>query len=104
MKSLGELKQGDTFAFIANIKGSDGTPLIGAAANLKSQIRDSLDNLKADLSIVEQSDTPGNYLFTAADTSQWDIGQYVLDIQLNNAGIITSSETMYVTITKDVTR
>jgi hypothetical protein len=104
MKQLGEFKRGDTFAFFANIKDGEENPITGAASKLRCQVRDSLDNLKAELTITEEIGTPGKYLFMALDTSNWPITTITMDIQFNDEGIITSSETISAVILKDVTR
>lgn len=104
MKQLGEFKRGDTFSFYANIKDLDGKPITGASEKLKCQVRDSLDNLKSELLITEELDTLGKYLFRATDTSNWPITTLNMDIQFNDEGIISSSETISVTVIKDVTR
>ena len=42
--------------------------------------------------------------FTVADTADWPTGELYYDIQMtDDAGIITSSETVTINVTKDVT-
>ena len=101
---LGTVKQGDTFAFYLDLN-DDETPVTGAAAKLKSQVRaKSNGNLIAELTITEEVSTPGRYLFKSTDTQTWPIGIQEVDIQYEDGDIVTSSETLDIKVVKDVTR
>ena len=63
-----EIKRGDTFSFYANISDEAGDPLVTDAANITSQIRDTMYQLVANLTVAATA-TPGKYLFTAATTA-----------------------------------
>lgn len=104
MKTIGQVKVGDTFSIVAKVKKSDRTPLIGAVADLKSQVRDINDVLISELSISENGD--GLYTLTTIDTSNWTVGQLYFDIQYHNdmTNETTSTETMIIKVVKDVTR
>ena len=100
---LGEFKIGDTFSINAEIKGPDGLPLTGKALNLKCQIRQTNDAAVADCVVGEV--TPlGTYSFLVLNTSQWALGEMIMDIQLTEGVIINSSETYKIKVIKDVTR
>ena len=104
MINLGECKIGNTFSFYANIKDpKTNLPLIGKASKLKSQIRDHLDNLMAELTITE-TDTQGQYLFSTNATDNWDIGICNVDIKYEENGIRSSTDTFQVTIIPSVTK
>ena len=53
MQTLKTIKPGDTFAFYANIEDDAGTPLAGLADTMKCQIRNSIDELIADVGITD---------------------------------------------------
>jgi hypothetical protein len=98
-------KRGDTFRLTANITGDSGEPITGMAAKMKSQVRNSFGELRANLVIEESSTTPGTYLFTAdKSTDDWNDPALFVDIQITDDGIVKSSETIQITIEKDVTR
>ena len=101
------IKRGDTFAFYANITDELGQPLITDIANLKSQIRDRNYVLVETLAIAT-TEIEGQYLFTAADTNTWFVQRYgsrslIMDIEMSTGGVISSSDTIDIEVTKDVT-
>jgi len=102
-----KIKRGDTFAFYANITDELGEPLVTDIINLKSQIRDKGNVLVEELTIAT-TEIEGQYLFTALNTVDWLALGYngrnlMMDIEMNIGGIITSSETIEIEVTKDVT-
>lgn len=103
MQTLKSFKRGDTFAFYANLLNSVGEPYGGDAANLSCQVRDSQDALIATLTITA-TEVVGKYLFQASSTDLWPLGVLYTDIEINEDGIISSSETIAIPIEKDVTR
>ena len=101
------IKRGDTFAFYANMTDELGQPLITDIANLRSQIRDKKHTLIEELTIATTG-TAGQYLFTATDTNVWLPKGYssrslIMDIEMSIEGVTTSSETIEIKVTKDVT-
>lgn len=95
-------KRGDTFSFSA-VFAVDGVAVTGLANKLKCQVRTRKDVLVAEMTITESA-TPGTYIFIVADTADWPLGELYYDIQMtDDAGIITSSETVAVLVEKDVT-
>jgi len=100
------IKKGDTFAFYANITDELGAPLITDVANLKSQIRNKHYVLIAEL-IITATATNGQYLFTAPNTNNWlksgNSVDFIMDIEINIGGIVSSSETIDIEVIKDVT-
>ena len=102
-----EIKRGDTFSFYANISDEAGDPLVTDAANITSQIRDTMYQLVANLTVAATA-TPGKYLFTAATTADWPSEVWgavklLMDIQMDIAGTTVSSDTVEIFVVKDVT-
>jgi len=102
-----KIKKGDTFAFYANITDELGEPLVTDVANLKSQIRDMKYGLIEELTIATTA-TEGQYLFTATDTNVWlphghTSKSFIMDIEMNNGGVVSSSDTIEIEVIKDVT-
>lgn len=99
------IKRGDTFALGVRLKDETGQPLILTVDKLKSQIRDSSDNLIADLVITINPSAEGLYTFTASDTSTWTPNTTLyLDVEMNIDGQIRSSQTVQIYVDKDITR
>lgn len=102
MRSIGTLKQGDTFKFYATLT-SAGEPLTGATESLKSQVRGNDDYLMAELTITETA-TSGQYeLKYTGSTQNWSEGTCLIDIQRTDSGVVVSSETFSLTVVRDVT-
>jgi hypothetical protein len=106
MKTLGDFKPGDTFGFCAIVTDESGEPVTLDAENIKSQVRDYKDNLKAELVVVKHPEDVGSYLFSAPPevTELWPLGPLFIDIETNSSGIISSSETFKVNIVRQVTK
>lgn len=100
------VKRGDTLSLIVRRKNHDGTPRVGEADKLRAQIRSNKDILIASFQISEVLETPGDYLFVvpAIETSEMDIGKYVMDIEFRDGDFVQSTETFTVVIEKDVTK
>lgn len=100
------VKRGDTLSVIVVRKDEDGNPLTGDALKLRSQIRNSNDQLLASFAISETS-TPGEYLFEVPPsvTLTFPLGRLDWDIEYNSGtGYIKSTETLAIRVDKDVTR
>ncbi|MBP2028689.1 hypothetical protein J2Z35_002519 [Acetoanaerobium pronyense] len=99
------IKQGDTFAFKAEMKNEDETPMTGIAYKLKSQIRDIKNTLYAELQITETDDI-GTYIFKADAeiTKSWPVTKLYCDIQYKDADVVSSSETIEIMVERDVTK
>ena len=97
------IKRGDTFAFYANITIDGTTPLVTEVENIRSQIRTAVGALVADLTITTTANL-GEYLFKSTTTEDWAIGTHQMDIEINIDGFISSSDTIFVEVSKDVTR
>ena len=96
------IKRGDTFAFYANITDEAGAALITDTMYLRSQVRDTKNKLIAEL-VIAPTDIGGRYLFTAAETNTWPVSKLLMDIEINNDGQISSSQTVEISVLKDVT-
>lgn len=103
MQTLKTIKPGDTFAFYANIEDDAGTPLAGLADTMKCQIRNSIDELIADVGITE-TQIPGQYLFEVQDTTLWPVGVLYTDIRFANGDRVKLTETLKIKIVKEVTK
>lgn len=96
MIKLIDLPRGDTFQYTALWEGAQ-------LSELKSQVRDSLDNLIAEVKITA-TDTVGKYHFMVSNTSDWAIGALFTDIQRTANGIIESSESMKINVIRGITQ
>ena len=97
-------KRGDTFAFYANITDDAGNPYTGPASNIHCQVRNYADVLMATLNVSATEDQ-GKYLFQADSTGEWPAGTNLyMDIEINDNGVISSSDTIAIPVIKDVTR
>ena len=103
MKNITTLKKGDTLAFIATLTDQENKPIIGIADNLKADVKTINDLKIAEFVITENDTIGGNYLFEIMDTTKFPVDILYTDIQYSNNGIVTSSETMTIQVTKDVT-
>lgn len=97
-------KRGDTFMFVTCLQDENGVAVTGASQFLKSEIRNDKDVLISEL-LVEETETPGEYLFKATDTLTWPTGVYLYtDVQYTLGETVLSSETIRILIEKDVTK
>lgn len=97
------MKQGDTFAFNANIKDANGNPVIDSAGKIKSQIYNNNNILLGEF-VITPTEVAGQYLFKILDTSAFPVGGVLFtDIQFTDSGVIVSSDTMTISVKKDVT-
>ena len=99
-----KIKRGDTADFSATLTDNLDNPLTGKAANLKCQFRDEDYNLVKELTITE-SEVPGTYIFGAGDTSGYEVGNILCDIQYTDDvdGVVSSTDTFSITVKEDVT-
>lgn len=101
--ALVTLKRGDTFSFLASFRDLNDEPLVGILSQLKSQVRDSDDNLLSNMIITEEGN-PGDYAFTAPSTSSWPIETVYFDVQFtSDAGVVDSTPTYSIKVEKDIT-
>lgn len=96
-----QIKRGDSFAFYANFKDSDGAPI--SYENIKCQIRKRDGTLLEDMTIAT-TETAGRYLFSAGSTDAWPIGILESDIEVVVGEKTISSETFRIEVVKDITR
>lgn len=100
---LQPFKRGDTFALYVDMSDVDGQPLVYDISKIKSQVRTRNNQLITELA-VSTTETPGTYLIQAASTDDWAIGDLYMDIEINDDGIVTSTETIAIPVVRDVTR
>lgn len=96
-------KRGDTFSFYANLTTDGTTPLVTSVDNIRCEIRTSSGKLIEEM-VVATTATQGEYLFTASDTNNWELGKFYMDIEINLNGVISSSDTIIIEVDKDYTR
>lgn len=99
-----QIKQGDTFAFRAEMRNPDGTVYTGPTTNLKCQVRDRSYKL-VDTMTITTTGTVGTYLFTAGSTTLWPIGTESLefDIRIVSGANTSRSSTTTIDVLRPVT-
>lgn len=99
-----EHKQGDTFRLQCTVK-NDGVVVDISNWTIASEIKQGEDII--DTLVAEKTDaTNGEYTLTESESgvsANWDVGEYQMDIQYTASGIIFSTETMDITVVRDVT-
>lgn len=99
----GRLKRGDTFSFCVQVVDDGDTPISGIASKLRAQVRKEDDTLISELEISE-TETAGVYLFRhEGSTQSWPLDKLIVDWEYRDNDIITSSDTFYITVVRDVT-
>jgi hypothetical protein len=99
-----EHKRGDTLSFLINLVDDNNQPLDLEVTQIRSQMRNSVNKL-IDEFTVTKTETIGEYLFEAqADTNTYPLSTLYSDIEINEDGIIASSETFEIEIVKDITQ
>ena len=111
MKSLGNFKRGDTFAFYANLTDkSTGEKITYDVSAFKAQVRNPQGKLYGTLTVAKNELVVGQYLFstTSEVTSTWpatiDGVELHIDIEITVNEVKTSSETFSVIVKQDVTQ
>ncbi len=99
------IKRGDSFNMSCVYK-ENGVPTNLANYEIKSQLRDSGDNLVQELiaTKADQSSLPGAFVLTAPDSSVFPIDMLTCDIQFIEGTTVRSTQTFYVPVQEDVTR
>ncbi|PKM75909.1 MAG: hypothetical protein CVU90_15115 [Firmicutes bacterium HGW-Firmicutes-15] len=97
-----KLKRGDTLTFLVNRVDELGQPITGGT--IKSHIRNHMEKKLASFTITPTNEL-GQYEFTLSPsiTSAFPIGILFFDIEFNDNGVISSSETTELIIEKDYT-
>lgn len=106
MKTLPPLKRGDTFQFGGQLKDDNGQPKDLTLIDMRAQARvESSGMLLADLIVgkADQVANPGQFVVSAINTDHWPITTLLIDIEMQDGQIRTSSETMQLPIIADVT-
>lgn len=106
IQTLGTVKRGDTFVFYARFKGKDGSVSDIDVESLKSEVRNEAGMLYAELDVAEHPTEEGTFLFSADTevTEKWPVDTVLyIDIQIQERGITTSTETFAINVVKDVT-
>lgn len=96
------LKKGDTLFFYAELADATGAPIILTIDNIKSQVRRK-NGILIDTLTVELTDIPGRYLLKSIDTTDYPVEQLELGIKINEDGILLSTETVALVVSKEVT-
>ena len=108
--ALTRIKRGDTFSFSVNFTDLNNEPIVGVVDRLKSQVRDSEENLLSDLEITEEFTVVdeqlvgGTYIFKATNTNSWPIETVYFDFQYTDEdGNVDSTPTYSIKVERDVT-
>ena len=106
MINLPPIKRGDTFSLGCVSTDSSGVPENLTDIAIRSQIRSgSSKALIEELSIAksDQTTNPGEFSLTSTSTSNWPIGSVLCDIEFKNGAVVTSTETLEITVLLDIT-
>ena len=103
MVFLPQIKRGDTLIINLEFTDSEGAPLIVSPSELKAQIRTKEDGLVTEFDIAA-AEIEGTYILTLPEGENLDVGEYYTDIQYTSGGVISSTETLLISILKDVTQ
>lgn len=106
---LPDFKRGDTYQLTCTYKGDGTTASSVAAFTIAAQLRTSAGTLVAEMTITKLTQsgaTLGQFTVepTDPDTTGWPLGRLEMDLEITEAGVIRSSETMVQPVVKDVTR
>jgi len=98
------LKRGDTLLFTASYTDAQNNPITGIATQLKSQVRNPVNNKLISELAISESATLGTYVFRDDTTNNFPITKLICDIQRTDNGIISSSATLNINVIADVTQ
>lgn len=108
MQTLDTQKRGDFFIQYINLADAGGDPITGIEAQLKCQIRNSINELISE-AVIKETATPGQYVVYVEDTTSWPEGDLYFDMEMLvhnddiNKDLPTSTETIKIPVEKDVT-
>lgn len=101
-------KQGDTFSKPCVRQNKvTSVPVDLTGYTIKSQVRtrpDKGDTLVSELVVTMVNAVAGSFILSNADTSAWPAEALVWDIQYTLAGVVLSTDSLYVQVYADVTR
>lgn len=99
-------KRGDSFFVVATYTNSSDVPQDITSVGIKSQVRNSSDELLAELVVdkLDQITQLGKYTLATPIGYSLPTGRHKWDIQYTVAGQVQSTETIYVSIIEDVTQ
>jgi len=101
---VNEFKRGGTFEIEVELYDKFDNPLVIRVEDMQAQLKRFNDAILAQLTIAETIE-PGVYaLSTDANTSDWALEQVYTDIYCTIEGKKRPSDTLYITIVKQVTR
>lgn len=102
--TISPIKQGDSFLLACTYK-QNGVATDVTAYTIRSQVRDSADNLVQELNVskANQTTNPGVFILSAGVTNLWPIDLLRCDIQFSEGTTVRSTQTFYIPIEEDVT-
>lgn len=102
--TISPIKQGDSFLLACTYK-QNGVATDVSPYTIRSQVRDSADNLVQELGVskANQTTNPGVFVLSAGITSQWPIDLLRCDIQFSESQTVRSTQTFYIPVEEDVT-
>ncbi len=100
-----QCKRGDSIEIIARRLDSEGNPQTGEATYLRSELRTKKGDLLGEFTISETT-TPGDYLLEMEPilTATFPLTVLELDIKYKKDEIVKSSETVQISIVKEITQ
>ena len=96
------LKKGDTLFFYAELEDALGDPIVLTVDNIQSQVR-KRNGILVDSLTVETTATAGRYLLKSTDTTDYPTEELDLDIKINDNGVFLSTETIVLSVSREVT-
>ena len=101
-------KRGDTLVWECEYTDDAGVAVDLTNYSIRCQARDSVGELlfSADESnfINVYDATSGYFRLTISNTSDWDIGKYIVDVEYTIGTVVKSSDTFNLVIEEDITR
>ncbi|WP_308719177.1 hypothetical protein [Komagataeibacter xylinus] len=99
------LKQGTTFLLAAAIRDGAGGPADLTGCTFACQMRDSLNNLVATVTVKPVAGRTGVIQMTAGDTAGWAAGAYFVDLQTTwPNGVVSQTGTWRVFVVPAITQ
>jgi hypothetical protein len=105
MTRLPPIKRGDTFYIGCISKDANGVPNNLSNFQIRAHVRSAATKkLVAELPIakLDQTQYPGHFSISTP-TNDWPIGVCLLDFEVSRSSIVVSSDTIEITIVRDIT-
>ena len=102
--TISPVKRGDSFLLACTYK-QNGVATDITSYVIRSQVRDSADNLVQEMNVskADQTANPGVFVLSGGSTANWPIDLLRCDIQFSEGSTVRSTQTFYIPIEEDVT-